>query len=398
MAPYLGLVERTLAEGRRFEEGLRIGLQAVLCSPEFLFLGDPEHRPGEPLDDWALASRLSYFLWSTMPDEVLLAEAAAGRLRDPGVLDRQVERMLGDPRAAAFTENFTGQWLDLRLIDFTTPDEELYPEFDELLHLSMVEETERFFQEILDNDLSLLNFVDSGFSMLNSRLADHYGIGGVDGLEFRRVSLPADSKRGGVLTHASVLRITANGTNTSPVLRGVWVLENILGQPAPPPPPGVGAVEPDTRGATTIREQLDLHRNVPSCASCHVRIDPPGLALESFDVIGGWREHYRSMMGTGVAVDAEIEGKRVRYKLGQPVDSTGSMPDGAAFSDIDGFKRLLLRDRDQIARGLTRKLYIYASGRELGFADRDIIEGILDRVRAEDYGFRTLIHEIVRTF
>jgi hypothetical protein len=398
IAPYLELTERSLEAGLGFAEAIRVALQAMLCSPEFLFVGERGLGPGAPLSGHALASRLSYFLWSSMPDDRLFAEAGAGRLRDPAVLAREVERMLADPRASAFTSNFTGQWLDLRLIDFTTPDEDLYPEFDELLHVSMVEETELFFQEILDHDLSLLNFVDSGFSILNGRLAEHYGIEGVVGLDFRRVSLPGSSHRGGVLTHASVLRVTANGTNTSPVLRGAWVLDSILGQPSPPPPPGVGMVEPDTRGATTIREQLDLHRNVPSCATCHKRIDPPGLALESFDVIGGWRERYRSMMGTGEAVDARIQRRRVRYKLGREVDPSGVTADGARFDDIDEFKWLLLRERDQVARNLTQKLFIYANGRELGFADRETIEGILERVRDREYGLRTLVHEITRTF
>lgn len=398
VAPYVALVEQGLGEGRNFGESVRIALKAALCSPDFLFVGDVNQEPGQPLGAAALATQLSYFLWSSMPDEELFTEAKAGRLGDPQVLAQQVERMLRDPKAAEFTENFTGQWLDLRLIDFTTPDKSLFPEYDELLHVSMVEESQRFFQEILDHDLSLLNFIDSGFSMLNGRLAEHYGIDGVEGLEFRRVSLPAESRRGGVLTQASVLKVTANGTNTSPVLRGAWVLDNILGQPSPPPPAGIEVPEPDTRGATTIRQQLEAHRDDASCRSCHQRIDPPGFALESFDVIGGWRDQYRSMMGKGEAADVTVEFRRVHYKLGLPVDATGAMADGAAFRDIEGFRRLLLRDRDQFARALTEKLFVYAMGREPGFADRSVIASILARVRDENYGLRTLIHEITRTF
>ena len=397
IAPYLTLLEQTLAEGSDFEGSLRAALKAVLCSPDFLFLGDPAQEPGQPLTGAALASQLSYFLWSSMPDEALLEAAEAGRLRDPEVLAREVERMLADPKARAFTENFTGQWLDLRDIDFTTPDEELYPEFDELLQVSSVEETQRFFQEILDHDLSLLNFIDSPFSIINGRLAEHYGIEGVEGLDFRRVSLPAASHRGGVLTQASILRVTANGTNTSPVLRGVWVLENIVGKPSPPPPAGVAAVEPDTRGTTTLREQLAKHRDTESCNACHKRIDPPGFALESFDVIGGWRDRYRSMMGKGEAVDKTVRSRRVRYKHGPEVDPSGRIADGTTFRDIDEFKRLLLADHEQIARCLIEKLWVYATGREPGFGDRLQIEDILRRVAAQEYGFRTLIHEIARS-
>jgi len=398
ISPYVELLEQNLAAGREFEAGLRLALKAVLCSPDFLFVGDPARKLGEPLDGAALASRLSYFLWSSMPDEALFAAAESGRLREPEVLAQQVERMLADHKARAFTENFTGQWLDLRDIDFTTPDEELYPEFDDLLQVSSVEETQRFFQEILDHDLTILNFIDSPFSMLNGRLAEHYGIEGVEGLEFRRVCLPAASHRGGVLTQASILRVTANGTNTSPVLRGVWVLENIIGKPSPPPPPGVAAVEPDTRGTTTLREQLAKHRDIESCNSCHQRIDPPGFALESFDVIGGWRDNYRSMMGKGEAVDRTVGSRRVRYKHGPLVDSAGQIADGTTFRDVDDFKRLLLADHEQIARCLIEKLWVYATGREPGFADRLQIEDILRRAAAEEYGFRTLIHEIARSF
>jgi hypothetical protein len=257
---YVALTGVALDDGRPFIEALRVGLLAVLCSPEFLFREEPVESDddGSPatISQHALASRLSYFLWSSMPDEELLALAAAGRLGDAEVLRGQVERMLDDPKFGRFVENFTGQWLNLREIDFTEPDARQYPEFDEMLRHSLVEETHRFFREVLDNDLPLTDFVDSDWTILNGRLAKHYGIEGVTGQEFRRVTLPPDSDRGGVMTQASVLKVTANGTNTSPVVRGVWVLENILGRPVPPPPPGVAAIEPDIRGATTVREQL----------------------------------------------------------------------------------------------------------------------------------------------
>jgi hypothetical protein len=252
VAPYLGVVQKRLAEGYSFEAAVRVGLKAILVSPEFLFLRE---RVGK-LDDFALASRLSYFLWSTMPDDELFKLAQAGTLSRPEVLRAQVNRMLDSPKARQFTENFCGQWLGLRDIDFTAPDFLLYPEFDEALKTAMVDEAHLFFVELLRHDLGVSNLVASDFTFLNSRLARHYGIVGIDGMEMRKAKLPPNSHRGGVITMASVLKVTANGTNTSPVVRGAWVMDRILGEPPAPPPAGVPAVEPDVRGATTIREQL----------------------------------------------------------------------------------------------------------------------------------------------
>jgi hypothetical protein len=390
MKPYVALVQARLAEGSTFEQAVRAGLKAVMVSPDFLFLRE---RPG-PLDDFALASRLSYFLWSTMPDEELLALAEQGKLRQPDALRGQVERMLRDPRAAAFTENFVGQWLGLRDIDFTVPDHLLYPEFDDLLKASMVTEAHQFFDEVLKHDLSLTNFVASDFTMLNARLARHYGIPGPDGQEFRKVALPPGSHRGGVLTMAGVLKVTANGTSTSPVVRGAWVLDRILGTPPSPPPPGVPAVEPDTRGATTMREQLAKHRQVATCATCHTKIDPPGFALESFDVIGGWRDNYRTR-GRGQPVT--IDGRRMPYLKGPKVDAADVLPDGRRFADIDELKQLLLADKDQLARALAERLLTYATGAPPTAADRSEVEVIVRNVRDENYGLRALVHEIVRS-
>ena len=396
--PFVDLVQQALEQERPFEEALRLGLKAALCSPEFLFLDEPARDDGT-LNDYAFASRLAYFLWSTLPDEELLQLAGEGRLQQPEVLKTQVERMLAAPRAAAFTENFAGQWLKLREIRFTEPDGKLYPEFDDYLRYSMVEETHRFFQEILEQNLSVLEFVSSDWTYLNGRLAKHYGIPNVTGTEFHRVQLPADSVRGGVLTQASVLKVTANGTNTSPVVRGVFVLENILGQPTPPPPPSIPAIEPDIRGATTIREQLDRHRDIASCAACHRHIDPPGFALESFDVIGGHRTWYRSL-GEGKRVDLHVHPDspvRVRYRQGLDVDSSGTTSNGTAFADIRDFRQLLLKHPDQITRCLTGKLLTYGTGRTLGFSDRPEVERIVGRVQSQAYGFRTLVHEVVRS-
>lgn len=386
--PFVDLVKAHLDKKYTFDEALRVGLRAVLCSPNFLFL---EEAPGR-LDDYALANRLSYFLWKTMPDQQLLDLAGAKRLH--AKLPEQVERMLEDPKAAALTEHFLGQWLDLRLIDVNPPDKKLYPEFTELLQYSMRRETELFFEEILDNDLSLLNFVDADFSLLNEPLARHYQLPPVEGLEFRKVRLPVGRHRGGVLTHASVLKVTANGTTTSPVLRGVWVLKNFLGQSVPPPPPDAGAIEPDIRGTTTIREQLAKHRQAASCAVCHQKIDPPGFALENFDVIGGWRDNYRVLRSD----------KKVYVKPGTPeyvegprIEAGDIMTDGRRFKDIDEFKKLLLSAPDQIARTVAEKLVIYATGTTIRPADRPAIDAIVGRVREKNYGLRTLIHEIVRS-
>ena len=390
---YLKLFEAARAEGQSFDSALRVSVKAILTSPEFLFLDEPGEGDLKPE---ALASRLSYFLWSSLPD----AELSAADLGNPATLHTQVERLLGDPKAASFTTNFTGQWLGLREINFTAPDANLFPEFDELLNLSMPRETELFFQEILAQDLSVVNFVDSTFTFLNGRLASHYGIPGIEGQKFRKVTLPAGSLRGGVLTQAGILKVTANGTNTSPVIRGAWVLKNILGQPPPPPPDNVGSVQPDIRGATTIREQLAKHRNIPSCAGCHAKIDPPGFALESFDPIGGYRTEYRTMAENGARPGlsrAPFTLAWVRYRVGKPVDSSGQLPTGEAFTDIREFKHLLARDPDQLTRNLTQKLLTYALGRKTGFSDRPAIEDIVREARTNAYGFRSLIHAITRS-
>ena len=394
---YLGLYSAAAADGRSFVSALRVSLKAILCSPEFLFLNEP----GEPrISQHALAARLSYFLWSSMPDGELTKLAVAGKLHDAAVLRQQTERLLNSPKAAAFTTNFTGQWLDLRDINFTEPDANLYPEFDELLRISMVRETELFLNDVLARNLSLVNFVDSDFTFVNGRLASHYGIDGVDGQEFRRIRLPAGSPRGGLLTQASILKVTANGTYTSPVLRGVWILENILGQPTPPPPDNVGSVEPDIRGATTIREQLARHRDIESCAACHRKIDPPGFALECFDPIGGFRSRYRTM-----AADAPRPGVRqapftyawVRYRVGPPVDASARMPDGRPIASVRDFKTILAGSPDQLTRNLARQLMTYALGRKIGFSDRSAVEAVVRQTRQQDYGFRSLVHAVVQS-
>jgi hypothetical protein len=392
IAPFVRLAQARLAAGRSFEDSVRAGVTAVLCSPKFLLLN---REPA--VDDYTLASRLSYFLWSTMPDEELQELAAAGKLRDPAVLRAQTERMLSDPKIENFVLNFTGQWLDLRKIEFTTPDKRLYPEFDELLQESMLGETRGFFRHLLENDLSIRNFIASDFTVLNERIARHYGIEEIVGHEqFRVVELPRQSIRGGVLTQASVLKVTANGTSTSPILRGVWVIDKLLGQPAPPPPPGVPAVEPDIRGATSIREQIEQHRSIASCARCHVRIDPPGLALEHFDPIGGQRDWYRSL-GEGERV------QNMQYRVGPKVETHGQTPDGRTFADFREYRQTLLDDQELVAHALAEKLLIYGTGRRMTAADRPMIEGVVAATQKDQasqidqLGLRAMIHAVVQS-
>ena len=393
---YTNLVAAALDSGQTFEEAFRIGIKAVLTSPKFLYLRESKG----PLDDYALASRLSYFLWSTMPDYTLLSLAEKQELHQPQTLRAQVERMLQHPKSKAFTENFTGQWLSLRDINATTPDKTLYPEFDELLQWSSVRETHLFFEELLKSDLSVKNFVDSDFAMLNGRLAKHYEIPDVFGVDFRKVELKPEYHRGGVLTQASILKVTANGTSTSPVLRGVWILDRILGSPASPPPPNVPAVEPDIRGATTIREQLAKHQATENCASCHTKIDPPGFALENFDVIGGWRTQYRVVAERKNWVNNRT-GPLAKYLaawqygLGADVESGDALADGRTFSDITEFKKLLLDRPEQIARNVTEKLTIYATGHSISFSDHTEIDRIVTEAKSSDYGLRTLVHAVV---
>lgn len=376
-----------------FERAMRVGLRAILSSPQFLLLSE---QPGV-LDDYALANRLSYFLWGTMADERLNELADQRLLSRSDMLRRQTERLLNDAKCNAFVESFVGQWLDLRQIDATSPDKQLYPEFDELLKASMVLETKAFFREMLDQDLPVLNFVDSDFAMLNRRLAEHYGIPDVVGQHVHRVPLPENSPRGGLLTQASVLKVTANGTVTSPVRRGTWVQSRLLNQPPSPPPPGVGSIEPDTRGATTVREQLELHRRDPSCAGCHNSIDPPGFALECFDVIGGWRKRYRSV-GEGERPQDTLYGRNIwEYKLGPAVDSSGSTIAGESFAGIREFKQLLLKRKLDVYQSVIGNLLTYATGHAIELADQEQVRELARQAADANCGLRTVIHSIVQS-
>ena len=372
---------------------MRWAYRAALCSPDFLYHVEPAGR----LDDYALACRLSYFLWNSMPDETLGSLAAAGELRRPDVLRAEVERLLDDPKSQRFVEDFLGQWLKLRSIAANDPDRKLYPEFSPYLQDSMVAETRAYFRELLDKNLDVSHLVQSDFAMLNEKLADHYGIPGVSGSPIRRVSLPPDCPRGGFLTQAAILKITANGTTTSPVPRGAFVMDRLLGKPPEPPPPTIPAVEPDVRGATTIREQLDKHRNDASCAACHAKIDPPGFALESFDVIGGFRTRYRSLGNGDPAPRGKIDPFiGIGFKLGPTVDPSGALPDGRAFRDIRELQSRLADDRAILLKNLARQWLVYSTGREPAFRDRKALDAIASRAEKRGGGVRTLLLEVIQ--
>ncbi|MCE9606008.1 MAG: DUF1592 domain-containing protein [Planctomycetia bacterium] len=393
---YIALARERLTAGAPLYEAVLTGYKGVLCSPDFLYFVE---RPGS-LDDYALASRLSFFLWRSLPDEALLSAAAAGRLRDPKELHKQVERLLDDPRSERFVADFTDQWLDLREIGFTKPDEDLYPEYEDM-HLidSLVRETRAYFAEMLRGNLGVRYVVAGDFVCVNRTLAELYELpitAGAEarGIEIRKVKLPADHVRGGIITQASVLKVTANGTTTSPVPRGAWLMERIVGRPIPPPPTNVPAIEPDIQGATTVREQLSKHREAKACAGCHAKLDPPGFALESFDVLGAYRDRYRSL-GKGDAVTSTFRGHKKKYRLGLPVDASGELDNGRKFQDIREYKRLLLQDEAQLARNLVERLTTFATGAPVQFADRRDVERIVTNLKDKNFGIRSLVQEVV---
>lgn len=382
IARFTALFQRRMKAGDSRTEALRAVAQAALCAPEFLLLGGP---PG-PLDDWQLAARLASFLHDSLPDAALVTRARRGRLGDPSTLREETDRLLDDPRAMRFIEHFLDEWLDLREIDVTTPDATLYPEYSSHLRDAMLAETRVFFAEVIARDLPVTALVDPGFAMVNQRLAAHYALvpdsGPVLGSAIRRVPLPAGSPRGGLLGQASILKVTANGTVTSPVKRGAWVLRELLDDPPEPPPPNVPAVDADVRGAVSIRDQLALHAADATCAACHASIDPPGFALENFDVIGGWRDRYR-ILGD--------------ESLGAPVDASGTLADGRAFASFAEFQSLVAADPERLARGLARQLVAYATGSPVRAADHAEFDALIARAAARDYGVRTLVHEVIQS-
>ena len=353
--------------------------KAMLSSPNFLYVETPLDEPDEN-KAFTIASRLSYFLWSSMPDEVLLNAASHDRLGDSKSILAQALRMLQDPKARAFSNHFIDSWLRLNELGSMPPDSKKFSQYhDRELEPLMKEETRLFFEDILQNNRSIENFIHSDFTYVNGYLADLYGIEGVSFDSFSRVRLPANSPRGGVLGQASILTVTSNGVETSPVMRGIWVLENILGTPPAPPPPDVEPLEPDIRGATTIREQLAKHRKVETCADCHRKIDPIGFALESFDPIGSYRFQYKDDGGRSYS----------------NVDTSGTLATGESFADVSELKGLLLDRKNQFARCLVEKMLIYALGRELHFSDRPIVDGIASELAERNYGLKDLVELIV---
>jgi cytochrome c551/c552 len=392
---YLSIVRERLAQKVDFTEAMIAGYTAVLCSPGFLYL----HEAPGPLTSRALANRLSYFLWNAPPDAELRAVSNKGMLRSAAVLRAQTDRLLDNPRSTRFIDAFLDYWLDLRKVGETIPDQTLYPDYylDDLLTESAVQETRLFFSEVLRGNRPARELIQCDWTYANSHLAKHYGLPPVEGAGMRRIALPPDSVRGGLLTQASVLKVTANGTTTSPVLRGVWIMERILGDPPSPPPPGVPAVEPDTRGATTIRQQLDKHRATPSCAGCHRKIDPPGFALESFDVLGGWRDRYRSTEQGEPVKGLGRNGIAYTFRNGQAVDASGEMAGGDKFVDIREFKALLVKNERQVARNMVHQFVAYGTGAPIGFSDRADVERILDAAARDGYRLRTILHQVIQS-
>jgi hypothetical protein len=377
----LGTVLSAEKDGESPESSLELALEAVLASPQFLFGSAAVDDPGQagpplPPNDYALASRLSYFLWSSMPDDELFRLASQGTLRQPETLRAQVLRMLQDRKGRSLAENFAPQWLELRKLGEFAPDPVLFPDFDEALRSAMLEETRRFFATIQDEDRDVRELLDADFTFLNDRLARHYGIAGVVGSQFRRVTL-SGTPRGGVLTQASVLTATSNPTRTSPVKRGKWILENILGTPPAPPPSGVEALK-EAQGSVhsaTLRDRMESHRSNPSCASCHRRMDPLGFAIENFDAIGAWRTH-----------DGD-----------QTIDPTGKFPGGQPFHGPIELKAILLSRRHAFARCLSEKMLTYALARGLERADRRHVDQIADRLARDGYRFSALVLAIVES-
>jgi mono/diheme cytochrome c family protein len=373
-------VDMATADGQSVEQGIGLAIQAMLVSPHFLFHIERDLYPNDPgrmhrVSDVELASRLSYFLWNSMPDDELLSLAERRRLSVPQVLDAQVARLLADPKSAAMAENFAGQWLEIRNLDTIKPDPQKFPAWTPELREAMKTETLMFFDTILRENRPIGDFIDARYTFLNELLAKHYGIDGVSGPEFRRVDLET-GERGGVLTHGSVLAVSSYPTRTSVVIRGKYILQNILGTPPPPPPADVPALDEQAVGTTaSLRKQMETHRTNAICASCHSRMDPLGFALENYDAIGKWR----TMDG------------------GFPVDSSGILPGGKKFANSAEMRQILSERVPELTRTLTEKLLIYSLGRGLQRYDRPTVNRITKKIAASGYGFQTLVQEVVRS-
>lgn len=392
---YEKLVQQQLAGGAPFAEAMLAGYKAFLCSGHFLYLKEPEQAD----DHHAIAERLAHFLTNTRPDAALAAHARWKELRKASVLRQEVDRLIDAPGFEHFVSGFTDCWLDLKELKRDTPDMRLYPEYrlDDYLIASLGEETRAFFTLMVRDNLPATLLVSADFTCVNDRLARHYGLPEVQGSQMRKVPLPAGSPYGGLLTQGAIMRVTSNGTTTSPVIRGAWIMTRLMGLPPPPPPPSVPAVEPDIRGAKSIRDLLALHTRSKTCAACHARFDPPGLALENFDIMGVWRDRYRGLeQGTRVT-GIDRAGHDFAYTLGGPVDGSGTLLDGRTFKGIADLKALLAASPRQLARNLVGQFTLYATGTPVRFSDRAEVEAILDRCEPSGYRVRDLIHGLVQS-
>lgn len=389
---YLDLIREARESGASFAEAMVTGYQAFLCSGYFLYLAEPR---GE--DAFSLASRLSHLLWNSSPDRELLEKSEDGSLFEPPNLRAETNRLIADPRFERFVTNFTDQWLDLRELRRDIPDGRLYPEYrkDDYLVDSMERETHAFFRAMVRDNLPATVLADSDFTFLNDRLAAHYGLSRETGSAMRRAELPEWSPYGGLLTQASVLKLTTNGTTTSPVLRGVWVMEKLLGDPPPPPPKNVPAIEPDIRGAATIRALLAKHTESESCAACHARFDPVGFALESFDVMGAWRDRYRGLEKGEKITGIDPAGHPFTYFVGTEVDSSGKLLTGETFSNVGELKALLAANPRPLARNLLHQFALYATGVPVRVSERSEIEAILDACEADGFRVGDLLRALV---
>ena len=391
---YLDLIHARLDSGATFVEAMVKGYQAFLCSGHVVYLAEPT-----PDDPFPLAARLSYFLANTAPDARLQELAAAGRLSEPEVLRQETDRLIDDERFDRFVEGFTDQWLDLSKLRRDIPDGRLYPEYrkDDYLVDSMQRETQAFFRAMVRENLPVTTLVDADFTFVNDRLARHYDLPRTEGSAMRKLILPDWSPYGGLLTQASILKLTADGTTTSPVLRGVWVMEKILGDPPPPPPKSIPAIEPDIRGAVSIRAILAKHTEVESCAACHTHFDPVGFALENFDVMGAWRDRYRGMEKGEKITGIDPAGHPFTYFVGPAVDASGELRDGRSFDNVRELKAHLGAQPRALAQNLVGQLTLYATGVSVRFSDRPTVETILDACAPEGYRVRDLLHEIVQS-
>ncbi len=371
---------RAAARGDAPEKALRLPLKAVLVSPHFLFRVEREQPGTKPyrIRDSELAVRLSYFLWSTMPDDALSADAEQGKLSDPAVLEAQVRRMLAHPNAKALTLNFAAQWLQLRKLEYARPSTEFFPSFNNRLKQAMREEATTFLDKLREEDRSVLDLLDSDYAWLNGELAKHYGIAGVEGKDFRRVALQPEHHRGGLLGMGAVLALTSHTSRTSPTLRGKWILEAIFGTPPPPPPPDAGTIKEQKKGVEpkTFRELMALHATQPACATCHKRIDPLGFALENYDAVGAWRD----------------------TQGGKPMDAVGVLPSGERFEGVAGLKQVLLRSRDAFERNLIEQMLAYALGRDVLDTDECAIREIQTAAAKNEHRFSTLVLGVVKCF